>query len=113
MVRGLLQTRVLALIGVVSYGVYLWHEAGIALFLRWTGDPLFTIPLWELASVVTALAIVAATASYVLIERSIVRCAGFVCPAARRPVLVRSAHQRPRWRRSPAPRRPPDHERRR
>ncbi len=72
-IRGLLQTRVLALIGVVSYGVYLWHEAAIALFLRWTGDPLFTIPLWELASVVTALAIVAATASYVLIERSIVR----------------------------------------
>jgi peptidoglycan/LPS O-acetylase OafA/YrhL len=72
-VRGLLQTRVLVLIGVVSYGVYLWHEAALALFLRWTGDRLFTIPLWELAGVVTALAILAATASYVLVERPIQR----------------------------------------
>jgi peptidoglycan/LPS O-acetylase OafA/YrhL len=73
MIRGLLQTRVLVLIGVVSYGVYLWHEAAISLFLRWTGDRLFNIPLWELAGVVTALAILAATASYVLVERPILR----------------------------------------
>jgi peptidoglycan/LPS O-acetylase OafA/YrhL len=72
-VRGLLRTRVLVLIGVVSYGVYLWHEAALALFLRWTKDQLFTIPLWELAGVVTALAILAAAASYVLVERPILR----------------------------------------
>jgi peptidoglycan/LPS O-acetylase OafA/YrhL len=72
-IRGLLQTRVLVLIGVVSYGVYLWHEAAIALFLRWTGDRLFTIPLWELAGFVTTLAILFATASFVLIERPIQR----------------------------------------
>ena len=92
MIRGLLQTRVLALIGVVSYGVYLWHEAAIALFLRWTGDPLFTIPLWELASVVTALAIVAATASYVLIERSIADARRIrLPPPLGAPFMVRSA----------------------
>jgi peptidoglycan/LPS O-acetylase OafA/YrhL len=72
-IRGLLRTRVLVLVGVVSYGVYLWHEAAITLFLRWTGDRLFTIPLWALAGVVTALAILAATGSYLLVERPILR----------------------------------------
>jgi peptidoglycan/LPS O-acetylase OafA/YrhL len=72
-IRGLLQTRVLVLVGIVSYGVYLWHEAALALFLRWTQDRLFTIPWWELAGVVTVLAIAAAAASYVLIERPVQR----------------------------------------
>jgi peptidoglycan/LPS O-acetylase OafA/YrhL len=72
-IRGLLRARVLVLIGVVSYGVYLWHEAALALFLRWTQDRLFTIPLWELAGIVTALAIGAATASYLLVERPVQR----------------------------------------
>jgi peptidoglycan/LPS O-acetylase OafA/YrhL len=72
-IRGLLQTRVLVLVGVVSYGVYLWHEAAISLFRRWTGDRLFTIPLWELAGFVTALAILFATTSYLLVERPVLR----------------------------------------
>jgi peptidoglycan/LPS O-acetylase OafA/YrhL len=72
-IRGLLRTRVLVLIGVVSYGVYLWHEAAQALFYRWTGDRLFTVPLWELAGAVTAMAVLAATLSYVLVERPVLR----------------------------------------
>jgi peptidoglycan/LPS O-acetylase OafA/YrhL len=72
-IRGLLRTRVLVLIGVVSYGVYLWHESAQALFLRWSGDRLFTFPWWELAGVVTGLAILAATISYVFVERPILR----------------------------------------
>jgi peptidoglycan/LPS O-acetylase OafA/YrhL len=72
-IRGLLRTRILVLIGVVSYGVYLWHESAQALFLRWSHDRLFTIPWWELAGVVTGLAILAATISYVFVERPVLR----------------------------------------
>jgi peptidoglycan/LPS O-acetylase OafA/YrhL len=74
-IRALLRTRVLALVGVVSYGIYLWHEAALELFLRWTGDRIFTIPLWELLPTVTALAIAAGTASYILVERPFLRSA--------------------------------------
>ena len=88
-IRGLLRTRALVLIGVVSYGVYLWHEAAIALFLRGTKDRLFTIPWWELAGLVTALAIVAATASYLLVERPVqrgqFRLPGWIVPRRRPP----------------------------
>ncbi len=40
LVRGLLRARPVALLGVVSFGIYLWHESWIELFLRWTKDPL-------------------------------------------------------------------------
>jgi peptidoglycan/LPS O-acetylase OafA/YrhL len=72
-IRGLLRTRILVLIGVVSYGIYLWHESAQALFLRWSHDRLFAIPWWELAGVVTGLAVLAATISYVFVERPILR----------------------------------------
>jgi peptidoglycan/LPS O-acetylase OafA/YrhL len=62
-----------ALIGVVSYGLYLWHEAWINLFLRWTGDHLFGIALWQLFGFVTLTALVTATASYRLVERPLLR----------------------------------------
>jgi peptidoglycan/LPS O-acetylase OafA/YrhL len=71
--RRLLRFRPLALIGVVSYGVYLWHEAWIELWLRWTGDRLFHVSWPALAIVVTAAAIACATGSYILVERPVLR----------------------------------------
>jgi peptidoglycan/LPS O-acetylase OafA/YrhL len=71
LVRRSLQLRPIALIGVVSYGVYLWHEAWIQMFVSWTHDSLFNIPLVELGLAVTALSITSATLSYVLVERPI------------------------------------------
>lgn len=68
-IRRFLQLRVVAFLGAISYGIYLWHEAWIMEFLRWTHDRLFSFPWWELASVVTVLAIASAAASYVIVER--------------------------------------------
>lgn len=79
--RRLLQLRPLALIGVVSYGVYLWHEAWMTMWFKWTSDRLFTVPWPDLLGAVTALAVVSATASYVLIERPILRRKRPVGPA--------------------------------
>ncbi|HEY3810626.1 MAG TPA: acyltransferase [Acidimicrobiales bacterium] len=73
LLRGLLRAQPVALIGLVSYGVYLWHEAALMLFLRWTGDHLFRIPLWQLFGAVGGMALLAATASYVVVERPALR----------------------------------------
>lgn len=83
--RRLLRLRPLALIGAVSYGVYLWHEAWIELWLRWTGARLFEVSWPVLAAAVTALAIATATLSYLLVERPVLslgRAAGRAGPLA-------------------------------
>lgn len=71
--RRILRLKPLALIGVVSYGVYLWHEAWIHMFLSWTHDRLFTIPWPDLLGTVTALSIASAAISYIGAERPILR----------------------------------------
>lgn len=71
--RGVLRWRPLALIGVVSYGVYLWHEAWMHMYFEWTGDHLFDVPWLHFTVVVTALAVLSATLSYRLVERPILR----------------------------------------
>ena len=71
--RRFLTWRPIALIGVVSYGVYLWHEAFIYTFLSWFGPGLFRYPWGAMLMLVTILAVVAATLSYRLVERPVLR----------------------------------------
>lgn len=73
LIRRLLRSKPMVGIGVVSYGIYLWHEAWIHMFLVWTGDPLFDFTWIWFFLVVTALAIASASASYWLVERPIIR----------------------------------------
>ena len=73
LIRWLLRNRVVAATGIVSYGIYLWHQAWVTMFLRWTHDALFTVPFWEVFVVVLALAVAAASGSYLLFERPILR----------------------------------------
>ena len=72
-IRWLLRNRVVAAAGIVSYGIYLWHQAWVTMFLRWSHDALFTVPFWEAFVVVLALAVGAASGSYLLFERPILR----------------------------------------
>ena len=71
-IRRVLQWRPVAALGIVSYGVYLWHQAWVELFVRWTGE-LFRVSWPEMFGVVLALAVASATASYLLVERPILR----------------------------------------
>jgi peptidoglycan/LPS O-acetylase OafA/YrhL len=73
LVRAALRWRPLALVGVVSYGVYLWHESWIHMYLVWTHAHLFDIPVLRFTGVVTTLAVAAASLSYVLVERPVLR----------------------------------------
>ncbi len=70
-VRALLRWRPVVGLGVVSYGIYLWHQAWITLFFRWTGDVLFRTSWWQLTLFAVATATASATLSYVLVERPI------------------------------------------
>jgi peptidoglycan/LPS O-acetylase OafA/YrhL len=71
--RRFLTWRPIALIGVVSYGVYLWHEAWMYTFLSWFGPGLFHYPWGAMLALVTILAVTAATLSYRLVERPVLR----------------------------------------
>ena len=71
-IRRALQWKPVAALGVVSYGVYLWHQAWVTLFLRWTGA-LFRVSWPEMFGVVLGLALSCAALSYWLVERPILK----------------------------------------
>jgi peptidoglycan/LPS O-acetylase OafA/YrhL len=73
LIRRMLQTKPLVFLGSVSYGIYLWHESWILMFLRWTGDRLFTISFPELLAFVTLMATVTAAVSYYGVELPIIQ----------------------------------------
>jgi peptidoglycan/LPS O-acetylase OafA/YrhL len=75
-VRRCLRLRPVQWVGLVSYGVYLWHEAAIDLYQSWTNTPFFTgaLPLFLAGTAAITLAI--AAASYVIVERPALRLKG-------------------------------------
>ena len=69
-IRGFLNSRVMAWLGVVSYGVYLWHEAWLDVYRDWRGLTVFgTGSMLELLVTCLALTIPTAALSYYLVER--------------------------------------------
>ena len=54
----------------MSYGVYLWHQAWVYMFLRWT-NLLFKLAWWKMLLPVLALSIGTTTISYFVVERPI------------------------------------------
>jgi peptidoglycan/LPS O-acetylase OafA/YrhL len=68
-VRGVLRSRPFVAIGMVSYGIYLWHEPWIYQLLKWSHRPLFTQSFWWMSGWVAVLAVACATASFWLIEQ--------------------------------------------
>jgi len=73
LIRRLLQSWPVASMGVISYGIYLWHLDLIHTVLSWTGYKPQATPYWILALAVLALTTVAASISYFGLERPILR----------------------------------------
>jgi peptidoglycan/LPS O-acetylase OafA/YrhL len=76
LVRRLLRSWPMAALGVISYGIYLWHLDLINLLLQWTGWLPGQEPYWLLALAVLALSIAFASVSYFALERPLLRLKG-------------------------------------
>ena len=73
-VRAALDARVMVALGVISYGIFLWHDAILTQFEQWNfAQHLQTATTLVLFVVVLAAACAVATASWHLIERPLLR----------------------------------------
>ncbi len=69
LIRRALRSRPAVAVGVISYGVYLWHETWMLKVLDWLNRPLFRTSFAKLTVAVTVLALVSAALSYLLVEQ--------------------------------------------
>lgn len=67
--RVVLGNRLAVWLGLISYGIYLWHEAFQDLYLRWTGDLVLRAPFLGMLVWTLAWSVVAGAASWYLVER--------------------------------------------
>jgi peptidoglycan/LPS O-acetylase OafA/YrhL len=75
-VRGFLRNPVIRYLGIVSYGVYLWHEFFIDKYFDWTGNTRLALTgstLVGFVVFVAGLSVLAATISYYVVERPALR----------------------------------------
>jgi peptidoglycan/LPS O-acetylase OafA/YrhL len=76
LVRRFLACKPMVGLGLISYGIYLWHQGWILIYLQWAHRNLsfpFGLPWWQLFFGVLGLAAASAAGSYVLIERPILQ----------------------------------------
>lgn len=72
-IRAFLQTRVMVFLGVISYGIYLWHELWLGKYMEWTGAHAFTVALPPILLAVFALTVVSSSISWYAFEKPILK----------------------------------------
>ncbi|HXW38876.1 MAG TPA: acyltransferase [Acidimicrobiales bacterium] len=105
LVRRFLRSWPMASLGVISYGVYLWHQTMlnelVKYYQRWFGIKLFfNVGFWGMFGEVFGAAIVVATVSYFVIEKPALRAKRFFAwfsspPARSRPDVPVDAGPQP------------------
>jgi peptidoglycan/LPS O-acetylase OafA/YrhL len=73
LVRRFLRWGPVVYVGLVSYGVYLWHQAWVAKAVSWQGRPLFRASFPAVLTTALAWTLVTASASWFLLERPLLR----------------------------------------
>ena len=73
LIRRFLRSWPLASLGVISYGLYLWHLDLITQVQKWTGWHNNAVPFWLLSVAVLGVTIPIAMASYFGLERPLLR----------------------------------------
>jgi len=100
LIRRFLLSWPMASIGVISYGIYLWHEVWIYQLLKEGRFQLFNLEFWGYFLAVVVLAIGSATISYFVVEKPALRLKNSIA-WWRRPAVRRIG--RPRSLRSSSP----------
>ena len=70
-IRGMLKNRVIVALGLISYGIYLWHGPLWSVSFRWVGSGAIPSGVVAQFTVVFVLTVACATGSYFLVERPI------------------------------------------
>ena len=70
-IRRFLRSWPVASFGVISYGIYLWHQGMIDELMKWTGWTLFHAPFGAMVTGVLGLTIAVASVSYFGLERPV------------------------------------------
>lgn len=80
-IRRFLQSRIMVFLGLVSYGIYLWHIIWVRQVKTWYHDGTLGGNLWVWFLVVFTLAVATATLSYYAVERPCIRWSHRVFPS--------------------------------
>ena len=73
LVRRFLRWGPVVYVGLVSYGIYLWHQAWIGQAVEWQKQPVFRASFPAVLTTALAWTIVTASASWFLLERPLLR----------------------------------------
>lgn len=69
-VKWLFQNRVMVWIGLISYGIYIWHEAWQDKYLEWFNAQAFNSSFWAMLGVTLVLSIASGAFSWYVVERT-------------------------------------------
>ncbi len=87
-IRRSLQTRVFTSLGLVSYGIYLWHIIWVQQLKVWVRNGTIGANLWVWFAIVLGLTLVTATASYFWVERPAIRFSHRMWPGSAKPAAT-------------------------
>jgi peptidoglycan/LPS O-acetylase OafA/YrhL len=73
LVRRFLRWGPVVYVGLVSYGIYLWHQAWVGKAVEWQGQPVFRASFPAVLTTALAWTLITASASWFLLERPLLR----------------------------------------
>jgi peptidoglycan/LPS O-acetylase OafA/YrhL len=68
-IRHALENRAVQLLGLISYGLYLWNETLLEKYVEWTDSTPFNTSFPKMLAVVFAATVLVATVSYLVVEK--------------------------------------------
>jgi peptidoglycan/LPS O-acetylase OafA/YrhL len=82
--QAVLGNRVVRWLGLISYGLFLWHQLVIFGWYKVTGRPIWNHDFWLVLPVVLVVGIALSTVSFYVIEKPALRLRGLVRGASAR-----------------------------